>query len=88
MAPQLAGRLGIRARTINSANVEEWDEIDRALRANEVDLLLVSPERRFLAGVRYAPALAVAAAQCRALVPRARFAAMMTDLVASMVFRF
>jgi ATP-dependent DNA helicase RecQ len=41
----MAGRLGVRARTINSANVEEWDEIDRALRANEVDLLLVSPER-------------------------------------------
>ena len=41
----MAGRLGVRARTINSANVEEWDEIDRALRANDVDLLLVSPER-------------------------------------------
>jgi protoporphyrinogen oxidase len=36
--------------------------------------LLVTPERRFLMGVRYAPALAVAAALCRALVPRARFA--------------
>jgi ATP-dependent DNA helicase RecQ len=41
----MAGRIGVRARTVNSANVEEWDEIDRALRANEVDLLLVSPER-------------------------------------------
>ena len=41
----MAGRLGVRARTINSANVEEWNEIDQALRANDVDLLLVSPER-------------------------------------------
>ena len=41
----MAGRIGVRARTINSANVDEWNEIDLALRANEVDLLLVSPER-------------------------------------------
>jgi ATP-dependent DNA helicase RecQ len=41
----MAGRIGVRARTINSANVDEWDDIERALRANDVDLLLVSPER-------------------------------------------
>ena len=41
----MAGRLGIQARTINSANFEEWDDVERALRADEVDLLLVSPER-------------------------------------------
>jgi oxygen-dependent protoporphyrinogen oxidase len=41
--------------------------------------LLSPPERRFLAGVRYAPALAVAAALCRALVPRARFAALAAE---------
>jgi len=41
----MASRLGVRAKTINSANVDEWAEIDRALHANEVDLLLVSPER-------------------------------------------
>jgi ATP-dependent DNA helicase RecQ len=41
----MANRIGIRARTINSANFEEWDEVERALRADEVDLLLVSPER-------------------------------------------
>jgi ATP-dependent DNA helicase RecQ len=41
----MAGRIGVRARTINSANVEEWEDVERALRANEVDLLLVSPER-------------------------------------------
>jgi predicted NAD/FAD-dependent oxidoreductase len=37
--------------------------------------LLTSPERSFLGGVRYAPALAVSAALCRPLVARARFAA-------------
>jgi oxygen-dependent protoporphyrinogen oxidase len=43
--------------------------------ARIADSLLASPERRFLAGVRYAPALAVSAALCRPVVPRARFAA-------------
>jgi ATP-dependent DNA helicase RecQ len=41
----MAGRLGIQARTINSANFEEWDDVERALRADKVDLLLISPER-------------------------------------------
>ncbi len=44
--------------------------------ARIADPLLVTPERGFLTGVRYAPALAVAAALCRALVPRARLAAL------------
>jgi oxygen-dependent protoporphyrinogen oxidase len=43
--------------------------------AQIADPLLTTPERSFLAGVRYAPALAVAAALCRPVVPRARFAA-------------
>jgi oxygen-dependent protoporphyrinogen oxidase len=43
--------------------------------ARIADPLLATSERRFLAGVRYAPALAVAAALCRAQVPRARFTA-------------
>lgn len=42
--------------------------------AQIADSLLSTPERGFLAGVRYAPALAVAAALCRPVVPRARFA--------------
>jgi ATP-dependent DNA helicase RecQ len=41
----MAGRIGVRARTINSSNVEEWDDVERELEADEVDLLLVSPER-------------------------------------------
>ena len=40
-----AARAGIRARTINSANLTEWDEITAEIRAGAVDVLLISPER-------------------------------------------
>ncbi len=40
-----AGRAGIAARTINSANLDEWDEVAEEIRAGTVDVLLVSPER-------------------------------------------
>src|SRR5205807_1837332 len=40
-----AERLGIRASTIHSENLSEWDEVEGKLAANEVDLLMVSPER-------------------------------------------
>ncbi|MGH8868251.1 MAG: RecQ family ATP-dependent DNA helicase [Actinomycetes bacterium] len=40
-----AERAGIAARTLNSANVEEWDTIRAEVAAGEVDVLLVSPER-------------------------------------------
>src|SRR6266540_1620726 len=40
-----AERAGIHARTINSANIEEWDRIAAEVRAGKVDVLLVSPER-------------------------------------------
>jgi ATP-dependent DNA helicase RecQ len=40
-----AERAGIRAVTINSSNIEQWEEIQSAVRAGEVDVLLVSPER-------------------------------------------
>ena len=40
-----AARAGIRARTINSANLEEWTGIEDELRSDEVDVLLISPER-------------------------------------------
>ncbi|MBA2950733.1 RecQ family ATP-dependent DNA helicase [Streptomyces himalayensis] len=42
---EAAGRAGIRARTINSSNTEEWDVIQAEVAAGEVDVLLVSPER-------------------------------------------
>ncbi len=40
-----AERAGIRAVTINSTNIEDWQPIHDAIRAGEVDVLLVSPER-------------------------------------------
>ena len=40
-----AARAGIRAVTINSSNVTEWDQVHAAIAAGEVDVLLCSPER-------------------------------------------
>ena len=40
-----AERAGVRAAAINSANVLEWREILEKLQRNELDVLLVSPER-------------------------------------------
>ncbi|MBT2387753.1 RecQ family ATP-dependent DNA helicase [Streptomyces sp. ISL-11] len=40
-----AARAGIRARTINSANTEEWDTVQAEIASGDVDVLLVSPER-------------------------------------------
>lgn len=40
-----AERAGVRAVTINSGNVTEWDQIHESIAAGEVDVLLVSPER-------------------------------------------
>ena len=40
-----AERAGIRAVTINSTNIEDWEPIHESIRAGEVDVLLVSPER-------------------------------------------
>ena len=40
-----AARAGIRAHSISSANVEEWQQVEAALVTGEVDVLLVSPER-------------------------------------------
>jgi ATP-dependent DNA helicase RecQ len=42
---EAATRAGIRARTINSANTEDWEQVYREIAAHEVDVLLVSPER-------------------------------------------
>src|ERR1700749_138720 len=40
-----AGRAGIQARTVNSANTDDWDQIYAEIAAGAVDVLLVSPER-------------------------------------------
>lgn len=40
-----AQRMGIRAATINSDNEDEWSDVEARLECNEVDILLISPER-------------------------------------------
>jgi len=40
-----AGRAGLRAATLNSSNIDAWSQVEAALRADELDVLLVSPER-------------------------------------------
>ncbi len=42
---EAAGRAGIHARTINSANLDEWEQVHAEIRDGAVDVLLVSPER-------------------------------------------
>ncbi|MCT2184209.1 RecQ family ATP-dependent DNA helicase, partial [Brevibacterium casei] len=40
-----AERAGVRAATLNSSNVTEWDDVLDELRAGSLDVLLISPER-------------------------------------------
>ncbi len=40
-----AERLGLRAAAIHTENREEWLEVERSLRENRCDLLMVAPER-------------------------------------------
>lgn len=40
-----AERMGVRAATINSENTNEWAKVQARLARNEVDILLISPER-------------------------------------------
>ena len=40
-----AGKAGLRAESINSTNIDDWDPIFQALKNNQLDVLLVSPER-------------------------------------------
>jgi ATP-dependent DNA helicase RecQ len=42
---EAAGRAGIHARTINSANADEWGQLYAEVADGQVDVLLVSPER-------------------------------------------
>ncbi len=60
---EAAARAGLRARTVNSANMADWDEIYAEIAAGSVDLLLVSPERLNNPGFRDAvlPKLAATA---------------------------
>lgn len=40
-----AGRFGVRALSLNSTNRDDWPDLQRRIRANEADALIVSPER-------------------------------------------
>jgi ATP-dependent DNA helicase RecQ len=40
-----AERIGLQAATINSSNQEEWEIVQEQLLSNQIDILLVSPER-------------------------------------------
>jgi ATP-dependent DNA helicase RecQ len=40
-----AERMDVRAVTINSDNQDEWANVEAAIQRNEVDILLISPER-------------------------------------------
>lgn len=40
-----AERIGIKAETINSSNKEDWEIVKTQLLANQIDILLISPER-------------------------------------------
>ena len=42
---EAAERMGVQAVTINSSNQDEWETVERALQTNDVDILLISPER-------------------------------------------
>jgi ATP-dependent DNA helicase RecQ len=42
---EAAARAGVHAATINSANVDEWQDVNRAVLEGKIDVLLVSPER-------------------------------------------
>ena len=41
-----AERMGVHASTIHSENEPEWPAIEAAFRANQVDVLLISPPER------------------------------------------
>lgn len=47
-----AEKLGLTAATINSANTDAWDEIEQRLHSDEIDLLLIAPERLANPGFR------------------------------------
>lgn len=40
-----AERMGVRAFTINSSNIEQWEGVEEELKQDEIDILLISPER-------------------------------------------
>jgi ATP-dependent DNA helicase RecQ len=62
-----AERMGVRAVTINSENQNEWADVEAKLKRDEIDILLISPER--LANERFrTEVLAAIAAKISLLV--------------------
>ena len=61
-----AERAGLRAATVNSTNIEEWDPVLADLAAGRLDVLLISPER--LANPGFARRLPDLLASCGLLV--------------------
>jgi ATP-dependent DNA helicase RecQ len=47
-----ASRMGLSAVTLNSANVEDWPQVEELISTDGVDVLLISPERLNAAGFR------------------------------------
>jgi ATP-dependent DNA helicase RecQ len=42
---EAAQRVGLKCRTINCTNTEEWEQIQSELASNQLDVLVISPER-------------------------------------------
>jgi len=61
-----AARAGLRAATVNSTNVDDWDDVLADVAAGRVDVLLISPER--LANPRFAARLPRLLGSCGLLV--------------------
>ncbi len=47
-----AEKLGLNAVTINSSNIDSWDDIERQIGEDNVDLMLIAPERLSNPGFR------------------------------------
>ena len=64
---EAAERMGVRAATINSDNPDDWIDVEASIDRNEIDILIISPER--LANERFRQnVLAGIAAQISMLV--------------------
>jgi ATP-dependent DNA helicase RecQ len=40
-----ASKIGLNTFTLNSENIQEWNEVNKAIANNDCDLLIVAPER-------------------------------------------
>lgn len=61
-----AERAGLKAATVNSTNIDDWDDVFQRLDEDAIDVLLVSPER--LGNLRFAARLGALLAHVRLIV--------------------